>query len=295
MINAYAATEPGGTLEPWEYDPGPLGTTEVEIEVEHCGICHSDISMLNNEWGMSTYPIVPGHEVVGKIGAIGSDVSHLEVGQKVGLGWHSAYCMTCHNCMSGDHNLCRTATATIGGHHGGFADKVRAAAASTIPLPEQLDISKAGPLFCGGITVYNPLKQYNVQPTDRVGVIGIGGLGHLALQFCNAWGCEVTAFTTSDSKRDEALQMGAHDTINSRDPIALKQAAGRFIDRKREPGLASVSRYARHAGAPAFPRCHTRANRNICDAAHELAVVYFIIAGGKSGHYCGNAGLRGAP
>jgi len=228
MINAYAATEPGGTLEPWEYDPGPLGTTEVEIEVEHCGICHSDISMLNNEWGMSTYPIVPGHEVVGKIGAIGSDVSHLEVGQKVGLGWHSAYCMTCHNCMSGDHNLCRTATATIGGHHGGFADKVRAAAASTIPLPEQLDISKAGPLFCGGITVYNPLKQYNVQPTDRVGVIGIGGLGHLALQFCNAWGCEVTAFTTSDSKRDEALQMGAHDTINSRDPIALKQAAGRF-------------------------------------------------------------------
>lgn len=228
MIKAYAVFEAGGELKPFEYDPGPLNAHEVEINVEHCGICHSDLSMMDNEWGLSQYPLVPGHEVIGTIGALGAEVTHLHLGQRVGLGWHSGYCMSCETCLSGDHNLCSTAESTIVGHHGGFADKVRAQAVSVIPLPAGVDAASAGPLFCGGITVFNPLVQFDISPTARVGVIGIGGLGHMALQFLNAWGCEVTAFTSSESKRLEAIELGAHHTLDSRDPAVLAAAANRF-------------------------------------------------------------------
>ena len=228
MIKAYAATAAGGTLSPFEYDPGELGHDQIEIVVEHCGLCHSDLSMINNDWGFTSYPIVPGHEAIGTVAATGSSVTHLRIGQRVGLGWHAGYCMSCNNCMEGDHNLCSAATATIAGHHGGFADRVRAQASSAVILPAALDPATAGPLFCGGITVYNPLVQYAIPPTARVGIIGIGGLGHMAVQFCKAWGCEVTAFTSSDSKREQALAMGAHDTLNSTDSSALSAAASRF-------------------------------------------------------------------
>lgn len=228
MIQAYAAMESGGTLEPFEYDPGQLGPKDVEIDVKHCGICHSDLSMINNDWGIAAYPLVPGHEVAGVVAAVGSEVKALSVGDRVGLGWHAGYCMDCHQCMEGDHNLCAAAQPTIVGHHGGFANKVRAHAASVIPIPDALDLADVGPLFCGGITVFNPLLQFGVRPTDSVGVIGIGGLGHLALKFANAWGGEVTAFTSTGAKENEARQMGAHHTINSRDPEAIAAAAGRF-------------------------------------------------------------------
>ncbi len=228
MINAFAVIEQGGKLEPFEYDPGPLGKNDVEIDVEHCGICHSDLSMLDNEWGFTEYPFVPGHEVVGTVSQVGDDVTNITVGQRVGLGWHSGYCMTCSNCMSGDHNMCANQEGTIVGRYGGFADKVRAQSASVFVLPEGLDIESAGPLFCGGITVFNPLLQYNIRPTDKVGVIGIGGLGHMAIMFLKAWGCEVTAFTSSDSKKAEAKKMGAHYTINSRSSDDLEKAAGKF-------------------------------------------------------------------
>jgi len=228
VIKAYAAFEAGGELKPYEYDPGPLGRNDVEIDVESCGICHSDLSMLDNEWGVTSYPLVPGHEVVGTVSAVGADVTRLKPGQKVGLGWHAGYCLTCPTCQSGDHNMCADAVGTIVGRHGGFADKVRAQAASVVPLPEGIDAAKAGPLFCGGITVFNPLVQFDIKPTAKTAVIGIGGLGHLALQFLNAWGCEVTAFTSSEAKKEEAQAMGAHHTIDSRDPAALKAAAGQF-------------------------------------------------------------------
>ena len=228
MIKAYAALKAGGELQPFEYDPGPLQADDVEIAVEHCGICHSDLSMLNNEWGMTQYPFVPGHEVVGTIAAVGNHVSDLKVGQRVGLGWHADYCHTCNVCNSGDHNLCSNVVRTLVGRHGGFADKVRANARAVVALPDGLDADSAGPLFCGGITVFNPLVQFDIPPTAKVGVIGIGGLGHLALQFLHAWGCEVTAFTRSESKHREALELGAHDTLDSTDQQALVEAAGRF-------------------------------------------------------------------
>lgn len=228
MIKAYAAFEPKGPLQPFEYDPGPLGAFDVEIDVDHCGICHSDLSMMDSEWGRSQYPLVPGHEVVGRIRQVGSHVAHLAIGDVVGLGWHSGYCMTCRICMGGDHNLCTQSKATIVGRHGGFAEQVRAQAASVVKLPAGVDPATAGPLFCGGITVYNPLVQFDVKPTSKVGVIGIGGLGHIALQFLRAWGCDVTAFTSSPAKEKEALELGAHHTLNSKDPKALKAAAGQF-------------------------------------------------------------------
>jgi uncharacterized zinc-type alcohol dehydrogenase-like protein len=228
MIQAYAAQETGGKLEPFEYDPGELASTQVEIDVDYCGICHSDLSMLDNEWGMTSYPFVPGHEVAGRIVQIGADVETLAVGDLVGLGWHSGYCNTCDSCHSGDKNLCATAQGTIVGRHGGFADKVRAHADSVVKLPEGIDVESVGPLFCGGITVFNPLVQFGVKPTDKVAVIGIGGLGHIALQFLNAWGCEVTAFTSSESKKVEALGMGAHHTIDSRNEAEIAAAAGSF-------------------------------------------------------------------
>lgn len=228
MINAYAASEPKGQLKPFSYDPGPLGDHEVEIDVEYCGICHSDLSMINNEWGMSQYPLVPGHEVSGRIAATGSRVKNLKTGDWVGLGWHSGYCESCEACSSGDQNLCSTAESTIVGRHGGFADKVRASAASVVALPEGINPATAGPLFCGGITVFNPLLQFGVKPTDKVAVIGIGGLGHIALKFLRAWGCEVTAFSSSAGKADEAREMGAHHVINSRDPQAIEAASACF-------------------------------------------------------------------
>ena len=227
MINAYAAKEKGGKFEPYEYDPGALGDHEVKIEVHSCGICHSDLSMWQNEWGMTQYPFVGGHEVAGKVLNKGKHVKHLELGDKVGLGWHKGYCNVCDLCIDGDHNLCLEQEGTIIGNHGGFADKVRAKDTSVIKIPEGLDFNAVGPLLCGGVTVFNPLMQYDIKPTSKVAVIGIGGLGHLALQFANAWGCEVTAFT-SESKMEEAKEMGAHHSLNSRDDSEIEKAAGSF-------------------------------------------------------------------
>jgi len=226
MIRAYAAHEAGGKLKPFEFDPGALGPDHVEIDVAYCGICHSDLSMLHNDFHMTACPLVPGHEGVGRIAAIGKNVKHLHVGQPVGLGWFSESRMTCPQCMSGNHNLCGSAEQTVVGRFGGFADKVRCHAAWAIPLPDGVDAAKAGPLFCGGITVFNPIVQFDVKPTDRVGVIGIGGLGHLAVQFLNKWGCDVVAFTSSESKAGEARRMGARHVVDSRSDDDLGKWAG---------------------------------------------------------------------
>jgi alcohol/geraniol dehydrogenase (NADP+) len=225
MIKGYAVTEPKGKLQPFEFDPGPLVGNQVEIQVEYCGLCHSDLSMVDNDWGISQYPFIPGHEIIGTVAAMGPNARGLEIGQRVGLGWFADSDLICEWCKSGNHHLCPSVVGTIIGRHGGFADRVRANAAWVIPLPEQLNPQTAGPLMCGGITVFNPLVLAQVQPTARVGVIGIGGLGHMALQFAHAWGCEVTAFSSSPEKEAEARGFGADHVINSRDPEELKKAA----------------------------------------------------------------------
>jgi uncharacterized zinc-type alcohol dehydrogenase-like protein len=225
-ITAWAAREAGGRLAPMEYDPGPLGPNEVEIAVDHCGVCHSDLSMIEDEWHMTRYPFVPGHEAVGRIADLGEYVKGLDLGQRVGLGWTASSCMHCRWCLSGEQHLCRVAQGTIIGRHGAFGDRVRAHWLWAVPLPEHLDYAAAGPLLCGGITVFAPLLAFGVKPTDRVGVVGIGGLGHMALMFASAWGCEVTAFTSSASKHEEARALGAHHVVSSRDPAAMKAIGG---------------------------------------------------------------------
>jgi uncharacterized zinc-type alcohol dehydrogenase-like protein len=225
-IRAYAAAAPKAPLAAIDYTPGPLGDEQVDIAVSHCGICHSDLSMLDNDWGNSSYPLVAGHEIIGTIAALGPHAKGLRVGQRVGLGWYAGSCMHCTQCMSGHHNLCGEGEQTIVGRHGGFAERVRCHWSWAIPLPETLDAKAAGPLFCGGLTVFSPIVDFDIRPTDRVGVVGIGGLGHMALKFLRAWGCDVTAFTSSAAKADEARGFGAHQVVPTNDAAALKKLAG---------------------------------------------------------------------
>ncbi len=227
-FHAWAAADRGAKLQPFDYSPGPLGPEQVQIRIENCGICHSDLSMIDNEWSTSVFPLVPGHEAIGIVEAVGDFAKGVQVGDRVGLGWFAGSCMHCRPCLSGRHNLCATAEQTIVGRHGGFADRVRCHWSWALKLPEGVDPKKAGPLFCGGITVFGPIADFGVKPTHRVGVIGIGGLGHLALQFLSKWGCHVTAFTSSDSKSAEAKVLGANDVLNSRDSTAMESAAGSF-------------------------------------------------------------------
>jgi len=225
-IRAWAAPAAAEPLALRELDFGPLGAEDVEIAVEYCGICHSDLSVLENEWGASVYPCVPGHEAVGRIVAVGDSVKGRALGDRVGVGWNAGSCMHCRFCLSGSQQLCPQAQPTIMGHWGAFAERLRAHWAWTIPLPEGLDASAAGPLLCGGITVFAPLLTFQVKPTDRVGVVGIGGLGHMALLFLKHWGCEVTAFTSSPAKYEQVKALGAHRAISSRDPSAMGDIAG---------------------------------------------------------------------
>lgn len=227
-IRAWAATTLGEPVVPFTYEPGALGVEEVEIRVEHCGLCHSDLSVIDSEWGPAAYPVVGGHEVIGTVVAIGPQARGVKLGQRVGLGWMSGSCMACASCLSGQPQLCRAGVPTIMGHHGGFAERVRAHWLWVAPLPEGLNAADAGPLLCGGVTVFSPFLNFDIKPTHRVGVVGIGGLGHLALQFARAWGCEVTAFTSSESKREEALKLGAHNVVSSVDASAMKALRGRL-------------------------------------------------------------------
>ena len=225
LIDAWVATAAGSKLVRQQVDLGPLGAEEVEVTVEHCGLCHSDLSMLRNDWGFSQFPAIYGHEVVGCVVDLGPGTKGLAVGQRVGVGWTASSCMHCKLCLSGDQHLCAKARPTIVGHRGGFATRVRSHWAWAVPLPEGLAFAEAGPLLCGGITVFNPLVMY-AKPTSRVGIVGIGGLGHMGVKFAAAYGCDVTAFTSSERKFDEALGFGAHHVVSSRDSAAIKKLAG---------------------------------------------------------------------
>jgi uncharacterized zinc-type alcohol dehydrogenase-like protein len=226
LIQGLAVHAAGAELLPFKYDPGKLGAQEVEIAISHCGVCHSDLHLISNDWGISQYPFIPGHEIIGKVAEIGADVKLIEVGQRVGLGWQSNSCGVCEWCSRGMENLCPAAEGTCVHRHGGYADRVRANARFVIPVPDALESVNAAPLLCGGITVYNPLRTHGVNPSSRVGVVGIGGLGHLAIQFARVFGAEITAFSTSASKEDEARALGAHHFVNSRESKALREVAG---------------------------------------------------------------------
>lgn len=212
MFRAYAALKARDPLQPWEYSPLPLGRGDVEIRITHNGLCHTDIHMVNNDWGISSYPLVPGHEVIGTVTELGDDVTTLKVGDRVGFGWIRDSCRECDQCLQGNENICRAGhKGLIVGNYGGFAEKLRAPAAFAYKIPEAIDSASAAPLLCAGITVYAPLRTYIKHPGMKVGVIGIGGLGHMAVKFANAMGSQVTAFSTSPNKAKEAKELGAHE------------------------------------------------------------------------------------
>jgi len=225
-IHGLAVHAAGAELLAYKYAPGDLAPNEVEVRISHCGVCHSDIHLMDNDWGISKYPFIPGHEIVGTVTLVGSAVSSLKVGQRVGIGWQADSCGVCEWCRQGDENLCAKAQPTCVGRNGGYADAIRVNSRFAIPVPATLDSENVAPLLCGGITVYSPLRNLLARPASRVGVIGIGGLGHLGLQFARAFGSEVTAFSTSADKEAEAKELGAHHFVNSRDSAALKAAAG---------------------------------------------------------------------
>ena len=228
MIKAYAAMEAGKNLEVFDYEAEPLKEKEVQIKVESCGICHSDISAIDNSWGASKYPMVAGHEVIGEIIGVGSNVSLHKIGNRVGLGWHSGYCHDCEHCDAGDHNFCSSTNKTVFSQHGGFAEQVTADEVSVIPIPNGLNHEDAGPLLCGGITVFTPIVEFNINKDHKVGIIGIGGLGHLALKFYKALGCHVTAFTNSKDKNNLLKSLGADKIVSSTDQSTIKSLGSQF-------------------------------------------------------------------
>jgi len=227
-IHGLAVHAAGAQLVPYKYDPGELKSSEVEVKITHCGVCHSDVHLIDNDWGVSRYPFIPGHEIVGTVSAIGSEVRQHKLGDRVGIGWQADSCGICEWCRQGDEHLCASAQPTCVGRNGGYADAIRVNAKFAIAVPDGLESENAAPLLCGGVTVYSPLRNHDVRPYSRVAVVGIGGLGHLGLQFARAFGAEVTAFSTSVDKEAEALNMGAHHFVNSRDTAEVKKVAGSF-------------------------------------------------------------------
>jgi uncharacterized zinc-type alcohol dehydrogenase-like protein len=228
QIEGYAAHAAGAELLPFRYDPGPVGAFEVEVAISHCGVCHSDLHLIMNDWGISQYPFIPGHEIIGKVTETGKQVRNLQKGQRVGIGWQSNSCGICEWCKLGMENLCAQSEATCVRRHGGYSDRIRVNSRFAVPIPDGIESENAAPLLCAGITVYNPLRSHGVNPATRVGVVGIGGLGHLAIQFAKAFGAEVTAFSSSADKEEEARALGAHRFINNRETKSMREVAGKL-------------------------------------------------------------------
>ena len=213
QINALAALEKGAPLQPFSFQAAPLKAFDCAIKVMACGICHSDIHMIHDDWDISRYPLVLGHEVIGEVVEVGSQVTHLKTGDRVGVGWQQGACMQCRDCLKGHQNLCDQAEGLIVSGYGGFADYMVVDSRFAFLLPEGISTESAGPILCGGVTVYAGLRNAGMGSGQEIGVIGIGGLGHLAVQFASRLGNRVTVFTTSADKAEFATQLGAHEAI----------------------------------------------------------------------------------
>lgn len=209
-VEALAVRERGADLTPFSYEAeGPRGN-EVLIKVVACGVCSSDLTMMS--YG-AKYPMVPGHEVVGEIVEVGSAVRGFKAGDRVGVGWQSGACFECRDCLRGNENLCDRNEPLIQAAYGGFATHLVVDARFTFPIPAGIETRYAGPLLCAGVTVYSALRHAGMTSGQRVGVVGVGGLGHLAVQFASKLANEVTAFTGSSDKAEFASQLGAKEAV----------------------------------------------------------------------------------
>lgn len=234
---AYAVHSESTPLSPWSFERRETGPYDVLVEILYCGVCHTDIHYARNEWGNSVYPLVPGHEIVGKVTRVGSSVSKWKVGDTVGVGVFVDSCRQCQACASGEEQYCRNgATFTYntkekvgdGITYGGYSNQITVDERYVIRIPASLPLDATAPLLCAGITTYSPLKHFGVVPGMKVGVVGLGGLGHMGVKFAKALGAHVTVLSQSDKKREAATRLGADDYLAMNDEGAVKAAAGSF-------------------------------------------------------------------
>lgn len=234
----WAASDTSGNLSPFKFSRRETGEKDVRFKVMYCGICHSDLHMIKNEWGMSTYPMVPGHEIVGVVTEVGSKVEKFKVGDKVGVGCLVGSCHSCDSCNDNLENYCSKQILTYGFPYldgtityGGYSDSMVADEHFVVRWPENLPLDSGAPLLCAGITTYSPLRHFGLdKPGTKVGVVGLGGLGHVAVKMAKAFGAHVTVISTSESKKEEAIEkLGADAFVVSRDHAQL-QAAMNSLD-----------------------------------------------------------------
>jgi uncharacterized zinc-type alcohol dehydrogenase-like protein len=233
----YATQGPSSLLEPFEFERREPGSHDVLIEILYCGICHSDIHQARDEWGDAIFPMVPGHEIVGRVARVGSEVTRFKAGDLAGVGCFVASCRMCGSCKAGLEQYCEDhLVLTYNGTekdkktptYGGYASQIVVDENYTLKISPKLPLASVGPLLCAGITTYSPLRHYNVGPGQRVGVVGLGGLGHMATKLAVSMGAEVTVLSTSKSKEQDARRFGAHDFVMSKDPKNLEALANRF-------------------------------------------------------------------
>ena len=230
-VKAYGTFAPAEDLVPLSIDRRDLQPSDVKIDILYCGVCHSDIHTGRSEWGPAKYPVVPGHEIIGRVMATGDEVSKFRVGEIVGVGCMVDSCQHCAACEEGLEQYCENGNTMtyggidkfLGGHtFGGYSEKVVVDEKFVLHIPETLDIAKAGPLLCAGITTWSPLRHWKVKKGDKVGVIGLGGLGHMGVKFAHALGAYVVMITTSPEKGEDARKLGADEVLISKDPEAMK-------------------------------------------------------------------------
>ncbi|CAI1074424.1 Uncharacterized zinc-type alcohol dehydrogenase-like protein YahK [Serratia quinivorans] len=237
ITHAYAAHDAKSALVPFDYTPRTLRDHDVQINVLFCGVCHSDLHQARNEWSNTIFPVVPGHEIVGRVSAVGSHVSRYQVGDLVGVGCMVDSCRSCPSCEEGLEQYCENGfTGTYNGQdrqtgaitYGGYSTAMTVDQDFVLRVPENLDPAGVAPLLCAGITTYSPLRQWGAGPGKKVGIVGLGGLGHMGVKLARAMGAHVVLFTTSESKVEDAKRLGAHEVVISRDPEQMAQHTNSF-------------------------------------------------------------------
>ena len=236
-VHGYAARDTGGHLSPFSFERRDLREDDVQIDILYCGVCHSDLHQARNDWGWSNYPLVPGHEIIGRVRQVGAKVSKFKAGDLVGVGCMVDSCQHCSPCQHGLEQYClegMTQTYNTPDRrdqmmtYGGYSEQITVTENFVLRVPENLDTQAVAPLLCAGITVWSPLRQWKVGKGSRVAVVGLGGLGHMAIKLAHALGAEVTLFTRSPSKAEDARQLGADHVVLSNDEAQMQSAAHQF-------------------------------------------------------------------
>jgi uncharacterized zinc-type alcohol dehydrogenase-like protein len=233
----YAAFDPESPLGPFNFERRDPGPRDVQIEILFCGVCHSDLHTVRNEWKGTQYPVVPGHEIIGKVTKVGGEVKRFKAGDTAGVGCMVDSCRTCPSCKAGEEQYCETGLTftynspdkhTGGLTYGGYSTRIVVDQDFVLRIPENLDPAAAAPLLCAGITTYSPLRHWKVSKGQKVGVVGLGGLGHMGVKLANAMGAHVVMFTTSPNKAEDAKRLGAHEVVVSKDLNQMKKQANSF-------------------------------------------------------------------